>query len=198
MITVPYQVVQSYFDDLRTDTKEHTQLSLGEILKTDRGKKIFELFLATDLSVENILFYNAVTSWKEAYDADSPETLKSAIRIVDKYLSSKSYLEINVGQRMKQKARRLVAEAQSFDSYVIPLSVFDDLANEVYNLMSCNSLPRFRDSDFYLLYFGEILPEMIPWLHFTGVSYYTAIRATEMDSSLSLSAFRSGSPSELS
>lgn len=189
MFSVPYQVVMSFWGN-HVDKSPSSKLQLKDILKTDRGRKIFELFLATDLSVENMLFYNAVTAWKDKYKPGGEATLREAERIVEKYLSKSSYLEINVGLNLRQAVRDQVVAAKEQDDQVLPETLFDGLASEVFRLMAENSVERFRESDFYRLFLGEITPDMIPWLQFTGVSFYTMFRKSDRDSVLSLSTLR--------
>lgn len=51
-------------------------------------------------------------------------------------------------------------------------------------LQASNTVPRFKESSFYQLYKGEIRPEDIPWLEFTGYSYQNVMRKTDRDSTL--------------
>lgn len=110
---------------------EERNEQLKEILATDRGKQIFELFLATDLSVENILFYNAVIQWKSEYREGSEVTRKQAKRIVTKYMQANSYLEINCSARSKQR----VLQALEDDNETIPITLFDEVQKEIFGLM---------------------------------------------------------------
>ena len=192
LFIVPYQVVLSFFGNGK-DESSQSKIKLTDIMKTDRGKKIFELFLATDLSVENMLFYNAVTAWKDRYNPGSRATLREAERIVEKYLTKSSYLEINVGLHLRNDVTQAVIAARESEDHVLSPTVFDGIAAEAFRLMASNSVERFNESDFHKLYLGEITPEMIPWLQFTGVSFYTMFRKSERDSGLSLSALRRGS-----
>ena len=127
-----YAINPTYASDDDRRSKSNDQLE--EILATGRGKQIFELFLATDLSVENILFYNAVAQWKAEFREGSDVTRTQAKRISRKYLNSRSYLEINCSDR----ARQAVMEVLDDDNAVIEVTLFDKVQHEIARLMVSN------------------------------------------------------------
>lgn len=180
LVTCPLQV---YYGHKALTAPKDRGDKLDDILSTARGKQIFELFLATDLSVENMLFYNAVTEWKREFRVGSQLARVMAKRIATKYLQPGSYLEVNISSSQQIEVR----EAIEAEDVTLTKDVFDEVLDEVCKLMSSNSVPRFHDSAFYKLYKGEITPEQIPWLDFTGMSVYAMFRRTDRDSTLSLS-----------
>ena len=62
--------------------------ALHELLNNERGQKFFELYLATELSLENLLFYRSVQRWKKKYQEGSVETSEEATLILDLYLKN--------------------------------------------------------------------------------------------------------------
>lgn len=109
--------------------KEQEPDALRELLSNERGLKFFELYLATELSLENLFFYRSVRRWKKKYQEGSGESVDGAMLIVDLYLKSGADLEVNISHTLKTVALREIREGR------IKQTVFDDCLEDVVKLM---------------------------------------------------------------
>ena len=128
-----------------------TSKELQDILESKKGEKYFQLYLSTELSLENLLFYKAVTKWKKAYKAESVDTQERAYWIKEVFLED-STLEVNVSADVKKRVKLAIPNKK----VKAPIDVFDSALHEVQDLMAFHSFPRFLRSDFYKLYTGEL------------------------------------------
>lgn len=127
--TVPLQVYRSYFHE--TGNEERRQ-SLKQILSTDKGTRMFQLYLATELSLENILFYRSALKWKKLFDEEADEeTIYNEVRRIQKiYLTTGSDMEVNIGSVDKEKVMEEINKGGKLSP-----ELFDEIINEVLDMM---------------------------------------------------------------
>lgn len=107
--------------------------SFQELLDDPRGAKYFEFYTATELSLENYLFYREAVAWKNNYDEfQGEERREAADTLLAKYVRPWSDMEVNLGAAMRDEILAQ-AEAAGLDDY--PRDLFDTAVVEVYNLM---------------------------------------------------------------
>ena len=128
---------------------------LKEVLDDETGFKCFTRYLATELSVENVLFFSEVKAWVGEYESADPAARQQvAQEIYDKYFTRSSEFEINVSAMQAEKVHDVFRSGKAAAK-----DVFTDSQIEVYRLMSADSFPRFKKSSLYKLYRGNLDPE---------------------------------------
>lgn len=132
IVTLP---VQLYYARVISSRKDRDNTGLEELLKTDRGYAFFQLYLATELSLENLLFYSAVDEWRKHCNADSFDGSETAAtvarRIYRTYFSRRSLFEVNVSSVTAEKLRSFFAS----DPSSVPVDIFDEAQEEILHLM---------------------------------------------------------------
>lgn len=129
--------------------------NLGEFLeKDDAALKCFTRYLATELSVENILFFSEAREWRKEYEGlDYDIRQKQAEHIYQKYFTRSSEFEINISAMQAESVHAVFKNNKTAER-----DVFTDSMHEVYLLMSRDSFPRFKKSALYKLYLGTLGP----------------------------------------
>ena len=176
VLTVPVQVCLSYFKENIASREEE---NLEETLKKKTGYKYFQLYLATEFSIENLLFFKACSDWKASYSEQSHSTMENGRYIIDKFFSVGSTLELNLSHEM----RRAVLSHRH--KSVIPEDVFKGAEGVIYWFLE-QSYERFRKSDFYKLYTGQMnQDERSGSVTSTGRSFF-AVHEREVDAGILL------------
>lgn len=139
--------------------------NLDETIKKKTGYKYFALYLATEFSIENLLFYKAYMDWKGSYSESSELTMEHGRKLIEKFFTHGSTLELNLGYHTRNRAYAYV------DSRFIPEDVFEETAGVVYRYLE-QSFEKFRRSDFYKLYTGKVNPEEKTWVTSSGISSF--------------------------
>lgn len=113
--------------------------SLERLLSSKYGLKIFQAFLKSELSDENIEFWLVCEEYKK---------LKSSFRmssrskkIFKRYIQAEAPREINIDHKTRELIRRNIKAPTAL--------CFDDARRIVYGLMERDSYPRFLRSDIY-------------------------------------------------
>lgn len=114
-------------------------LSLDRLLASKYGAEIFQAYLKSEFSDENIEFWRVCEDYKK---------IKSSFRmsyrakmIFKRYIQAEAVREINIDHKTRDVIRRNIKT---------PTTVcFDDAQRIVYSLMEKDSYPRFLVSDFY-------------------------------------------------
>ncbi|XP_070701497.1 regulator of G-protein signaling 13-like [Pempheris klunzingeri] len=113
--------------------------SLERLLSSKYGMKIFQAFLKSEFSDENIDFWMVCEDYKKI--KSSFRMSSRAKKIFKRYIEVKAAREINIDHKTRDLIRRNI-EA--------PTTVcFDDAQKIVYGLMERDSYPRFLRSDIY-------------------------------------------------
>ncbi|XP_034412254.1 regulator of G-protein signaling 13-like [Cyclopterus lumpus] len=113
--------------------------SLESLLSSKYGMKIFQAFLKSEFSDENIEFWLVCEDYKKI--KSSFRMSSRAKKIFKRYIQAEAPREINIDQKTRELIRR---------NMKTPTTVcFDDAQRIVYGLMERDSYPRFLRSDIY-------------------------------------------------
>nr|XP_020441482.1 regulator of G-protein signaling 13-like [Monopterus albus] len=113
--------------------------SLERLLSSKYGMKIFQAFLKSEFSDENIEFWLVCEDYKKI--KSSFRMSSRAQKIFKRYIQAEAPREINIDQKTRELIRRDIKA---------PTTVcFDDAQRIVYGLMERDSYPRFLRSDIY-------------------------------------------------
>ncbi|KAK2822105.1 hypothetical protein Q5P01_022170 [Channa striata] len=113
--------------------------SLERLLSSKYGMKIFQAFLKSEFSDENIEFWLVCEDYKKMNS--SFRMSSRAKKIFKRYIQSEAPREINIDHRTRELIRW---------NLKAPTTVcFDDAQRIVYGLMERDSYPRFLKSDIY-------------------------------------------------
>lgn len=121
--------------------EEMTQwsLSLERLLSSKYGIKVFQAFLKSEFSDENIEFWLVCEDYKKI--RSSFRMSSRARKIFKRYIQADAAREVNIDHKTRDLIRRNVTA---------PTRVcFDDAQRIVYSLMEKDSYPRFLRSDIY-------------------------------------------------
>ncbi|XP_041659679.1 regulator of G-protein signaling 13-like [Cheilinus undulatus] len=113
--------------------------SLERLLSSKYGLKIFQAFLKTEFSDENIEFWMVCEDYKKI--KSSFRMCSRAKKIFKRYIQTEALREINIDHKTRDLIRRNMKEPTTF--------CFDDAQRIVYGLMERDSYPRFLKSDIY-------------------------------------------------
>ncbi|XP_071348417.1 regulator of G-protein signaling 13 [Trachinotus anak] len=114
--------------------------SLERLLSSKYGMKIFQAFLKTEFSDENIEFWLVCEDYKKI--KSSFRMSSRAKKIFKRYIQAEAPREINIDHKTRDLIRRNIKA---------PTAVcFDDAQRIVFGLMERDSYPRFLRSDIYL------------------------------------------------
>eukprot|EP00924_Labyrinthula_sp_SR-Ha-C_P000587 snap_masked-scaffold_27-processed-gene-3.14-mRNA-1 protein AED:1.00 eAED:1.00 QI:0/-1/0/0/-1/1/1/0/443 len=115
-------------------------LTLQDILNNDSSKAIFQAFLVETFCVENLLFIRYLKNFKQG---KSKETYRLAHLIFKKFVAEGSLVQINISARLrKQVAERI------YSNNIYP-EMFQEVEQEVVSLLTYDSLPKFKSSNYY-------------------------------------------------
>ena len=131
-VTFPLQL---YYARQISKGRFQEKSALQEILSNERGYRFFQLYLATELSLENLLFYSAVDEWKKKCLDQDDDTDATARSLFKTYFTRGNILEVNVSSTAVD---RLKAEFATRNSS-FPLTIFDETQEEVFKLMVSGS-----------------------------------------------------------
>ncbi len=140
----------------KVNTAKDTEISLDTVLATRSSKEAFLRYLATEFSVENLYFYDAVNSYKKNHAHMSPSlALANAEEIWQKYVAEGSLLEVNVSSIQRTKVAKalkpLLRKTGDIEENDKPAeNLFDECKDEIINLMKLDSYPRFLKSSHYV------------------------------------------------
>lgn len=136
-------------------TTEYRITDFPAFLDSPEGLRFFASYLATEVSLDNLLFYRAVLKWIDNFDESSPEYRHNqASRILNDYLLPYAEHEVFVGYRILSRIKDTI---NGLDE--ITKDMFDEAKNEIMRVMYTDSFSRFERSNFYKLYLHEVEPE---------------------------------------
>uniref|UniRef100_UPI0037E7378D regulator of G-protein signaling 21-like n=1 Tax=Semicossyphus pulcher TaxID=241346 RepID=UPI0037E7378D len=113
--------------------------SLERLLSSKYGMKIFQAFLKTEFSDENIEFWMVCQDYKKI--KSSFRMCSRAKKIFKRYIQAEAAREINIDHKTRDLIRRNIKAPTT--------ECFDDAQRIVYGLMEKDSYPRFLKSDIY-------------------------------------------------
>ncbi|XP_028283130.1 regulator of G-protein signaling 13-like [Parambassis ranga] len=113
--------------------------SLERLLASKYGLKIFQAFLKSEFSDENLEFWEVCENYKKI--RSSFRMSSRAKKIFKRYIQAEAPREINIDYKTKELIRRNIKAPSAV--------CFDDAQKVVYGLMEKDSYPRFLKSDIY-------------------------------------------------
>ncbi|XP_044225312.1 regulator of G-protein signaling 13-like [Thunnus albacares] len=113
--------------------------SLERLLASKYGTKIFQAFLKSEFSDENIEFWLVCEDYKKI--KSSFRMTSRAKKIFKRYIQAEAPREINIDHKTRDLIRRNIKAPSTV--------CFDDAQRIVYGLMERDSYPRFLRSDIY-------------------------------------------------
>ncbi|KAK1879468.1 Regulator of G-protein signaling 13 [Dissostichus eleginoides] len=113
--------------------------SLERLLSSKYGMKIFQAYLKSEFSDENIEFWLVCEDYKKM--KSSFRMSSRAKKIFKRYIQAEAPREINIDHNTRELIRRNMKTPDSL--------CFDDARRIVYVLMEKDSYPRFLRSDLY-------------------------------------------------
>jgi len=126
----------------KEDIKGWQDQSLGfeRLMSNSIGKTIFGMFLKSEYSCENLMFWNACNILKDVQDEDE---FQENVEIVFKtFLEPSSLHEVSLDFKVKEKLDKDRGETA-------PRTIFDEAQIKIYSLMHRDSFPRFLLSETY-------------------------------------------------
>ncbi|XP_040911958.1 regulator of G-protein signaling 13 isoform X2 [Toxotes jaculatrix] len=113
--------------------------SLERLLSSKYGMKIFQAFLKSEFSDENIDFWMVCEDYKKI--RSSFRMSSRAKKIFKRYIQAEAPREINIDHKTRELIRRNIKAPTA--------ECFNDAQRIVYGLMERDSYPRFLRSDIY-------------------------------------------------
>lgn len=133
---------------------------LEHILNHCQMRHAFEAFVEKEHASENILFVDAVSSYKAGHNSrGSVQNLELAELIIQSYLDKNADQQVNVPQAM---VKRCYAEYESMASKIDPskrnpsLDLFDNCRGEVVKMMEMGFLSRFKKSKQFITLLSKL------------------------------------------
>ncbi|XP_038139495.1 regulator of G-protein signaling 13-like isoform X1 [Cyprinodon tularosa] len=126
-------------EELCFDEMSQWSQSLDRLLSSKYGMKIFQAFLKSEFSDENLEFWVVCEDYKKI--KSSFRMSSRAKKIFKCYIQAEAPREINIDHKTREVIRTNIK---------VPSSMcFDDAQKIVYGLMERDSYPRFLKSDIY-------------------------------------------------
>ncbi|XP_012716388.1 regulator of G-protein signaling 13 isoform X1 [Fundulus heteroclitus] len=126
-------------EDLCFEEMSQWSQSLERLLSSKYGMKIFQAFLKSEFSDENLEFWVVCEDYKKI--KSSFRMSARAKKIFKCYIQAEAPREINIDHKTREVIRTNIK---------VPSAVcFDDAQKIVYGLMEKDSYPRFLKSDIY-------------------------------------------------
>ncbi len=114
------------------------QITLDSVLETKQGKSAFMIYLASEWSMENMIFYDRVSRFAAYYDSLSQEgRLAQAKEIFSTFVQENSMLQVNLSHKVRNDIEKNIRVEK------IDKDLFKAASVQVRRLMSDDSLPRF-------------------------------------------------------
>lgn len=147
-----YQVRLAKLSEKKSNVQDSHQL-FETIINIKNGRKVFAVYLTYSLAIENLLFYEEVTRWRNRFEETSTEeNLKGAREICKFYVLPGSAYEINVGYY----DRKAVLDDITLDEIEeVVQNVFDKCFREVEGILSIQ-FSGFLQSKLYKVYKSDL------------------------------------------
>ncbi|XP_061902191.1 regulator of G-protein signaling 13-like [Entelurus aequoreus] len=120
--------------------------SLERLMASKYGMKIFQAFLKSEFSDENMEFWLVCEEFKKI--RSSFRTTCRAKKIFKRYIQAEAPREINIDHKTRELIRRSLKSGGT--------GCFDEAQRMVYGLMERDSYPRFLQSDVYQAFLESV------------------------------------------
>jgi hypothetical protein len=124
-----------------------------QALKNPNMRNLFYKFLASEFSLENLLFYEACIALERSVESNTPyeAVLKQVIYIRDQYISKNATASVNLSFKVRQDAMSGLEnlEQKSADHLPDLLEILAPAKKEILILMLRDSFLRFRTTPQY-------------------------------------------------
>jgi hypothetical protein len=136
------------------------------LFENEQVLALFESFLCKEFAVENLLFWKAVQSLKQRNEAgliSEFDVVEEVIKIFRNFCASSGTLNVNISSQTKNLLTAVVQEAKESvqgDTVMVQkcLEAITKAQQEIYSLMSNDSLRRFLRSPEYQHYMAQNHP----------------------------------------
>lgn len=146
----PYQVRLARLKNTRKDVDGDDEQLLKKILDTRPGTQAYALFLANNLCLENLFFYNAATNWKENFDQmDDAGRHHTAEEILNQFFRSGGVLRINISQMCLEDTEYNFKNNMSAD-------IFDEAIETAWEYLISDTFTRFKETAYYKAFSNEL------------------------------------------
>lgn len=125
-------------DKLQSVTLQDLQEELVMMPKDEEGREVFQKFLTSEWSVENLLFYQAVNTFRENFDR-LQDQLNVSNSIYRNYFDLNGPLCINLPHNIGEDVKNKLMTA----SPQVSPSLYDAAFDEIMSLMVKDSFRRF-------------------------------------------------------
>ncbi|XP_049625698.1 regulator of G-protein signaling 1 [Suncus etruscus] len=132
-------------DILSADEVIQWSQSLEKLLANQTGQNVFENFLKSEFSEENIEFWLACEDYKKT---ETDLLYCKAEKIYKVFVQSEATKQINIDFHTRESTARKIKAPT--------LTCFDEAQKTIYTLMEKDSYPRFLKSDIYLNLLNEL------------------------------------------
>lgn len=122
-------------------TRSLTASDFNALLDSVKFREAFLLHLKSEFSAESLVFWQAVTAFKEKGERPAEQMIPEMKEIFDTYLVPTAPYLLNTSLSSVEDTKVLFQRAQ--ESGVGFLTVFDGILHEILALMRCDPLPRF-------------------------------------------------------
>jgi hypothetical protein len=126
-------------------------LEFKTLLANIAGVELFQQHLLKELSVENIMFWNAVNEFSyfaaSCFQADYIQ--KSAQSLYDLYISENGTFQVNISSEQHANIQECLQSSGSNTDLAQLRQVFDAAQKEIFLLMARDSFQRFKHTDMY-------------------------------------------------
>ncbi|XP_012669771.1 regulator of G-protein signaling 17 isoform X2 [Clupea harengus] len=113
--------------------------SFEQVMRSVEGRNIFQEFLRSEYSEENLLFWIACEELKKETD---PTAIDEKARIIyEDYVSILSPKEVSLDSRVREGINLSLSEPSQL--------MYEEAQLQIYTLMHRDSFPRFLNSTFY-------------------------------------------------
>jgi len=116
-------------------------------------QKVFMQHLVNEWAMENLRFYQQVTSFKEHYDSfkNNKERNLIAIQTFHTFIKPASVLEVNISANQRSKLidffKHMVPEnPENSPLFHVPKDIFDESQEEIFMLLEKDSFMRFQQT----------------------------------------------------
>jgi hypothetical protein len=120
------------------------KISLRHVLENRELQEKFREFLVSEFSVENILFWLEVESFKQSCQGPLFDRKAGAFKIFDTFCSNASCYEVNLSYPVAQKLLKKIGEIRSGEQQEVDPTIFNEAQEQIYILMESDPLKRFK------------------------------------------------------
>jgi hypothetical protein len=128
------------------------KINLKHLLQLSKGLRIFRDHLSKEYSEENIQFWIKCRNYRLIDELDHMRLADEGTTIVERYVTQNSESQVNLkGHHFKEIMERYEAGMAKLPP-VLPTNLFDEAAEEIFNLLERDSYSRFVRSESFIEY----------------------------------------------